>query len=464
MSHVTRRRFLKSSAALGAFTFLPAHIARGSQASSGVAPSEKLNLAFVGIAHRGARSLRAFLSTGMVNVVALCDIDMIQQGAQEAVAAHPQAKRFTDFRKMFDAMDSEIDAVVVSTPDHSHFAITMHAMMAGKHVWCEKPLAHTFGQCERLMAMAEKTGVVTQMGNQGHSSANRTQFEAWTNAGVIKDVTRITAFMNKERRWHGWGPGTAAYPQDPMPAGIDWDPWMASAVEHPFSDKLHPGNWRSWFDYGSGCFGDWGPHILDTAHRFLKLGYPETVAAAHRDGLSDLVYPEATTVKFKFGARGDMPPCEITWHDGQQNIPEVEHELGTLDKATGQRTPLSLGAPGKIIYGKDLTFMGGSHAKVLQVVPRDKYLDIRRDLPRFESKVSGHWENFLYACKGQEEANSPFGISAPLSQVFNLGVLAQRFGGELKFDAKTKQITNHDVANALLDPPPRKGWEHYYEA
>ena len=465
MKPVTRRSFLKSSTALGAFTFLPAHIARGAQASTGVVPSEKVNVALVGIAQKGFNNRKAFLSTGMVNVVALCDPDLGQKQAQESAAEHPEAKQFTDFRRMFDAVADDIDAVVVSTPDHSHFAVTMHAMMLGKHVWCEKPLAHTFGQCERLIAMAAKSGVVTQMGNQGHSSANRTQFEAWTEAGVIKDVTHITAYMNKWRRWHGWGPGTTAYPRNPMPEGMDWEAWMATAAEHPFSKKLHPGNWRSWYDYGSGCFGDWGPHILDTAHRFLKLGYPETVTAVHREGLSDLVYPEASTIRFDFAARGDMPPCEVTWYDGQENIPEFEPELGSLDKVTGERTPLTLDpkSPGKVIYGKDLTFQGGSHGSVLQVLPRDKYMDIRRDLPRFESKVSGHWENFLLACKGQEQANSPFSISGPLSQVFNLGVLAQRFGGELKFDAKTKQITNHGVANALLDPAPRKGWEQYYK-
>ncbi len=467
MQILSRRRFLKSSAvAAGGFTFLPAYIARGAQSSSGVAPSEKVNVALIGIAHKGSNNRSAFLSTNLVNVVALCDPDFTQKQAQEAVADHPEAKRFTDFRRMFDEMSDEIDAVIVSTPDHSHFAATMHAMMVGKHVWCEKPLAHTFGQCERLIAMAEKTGLVTQMGNQGHSSANRTQFEAWTEAGVIKDVTRITAYMNKWRRWHGWGAGTTAYPQDPMPGGLDWEAWTATAAENPFSKKLHPGNWRSWFDYGSGCFGDWGPHILDTAHRYLKLGFPETITAVHRSGLSDLVYPGASTIRFDFPARGSMPPCEVTWYDGQENVPKFELELGPIDKATGQRTPLTLDpkSPGKVIYGKDLTFQGGSHGSVLQVVPRDKYLDIRRDLPRFETKVTRHWENFLLACKGEEEASSPFSISGPLSQVFNLGVLSQRFGGELKFDAQTKQITNHEIANALLDPAPRKGWEEYYKA
>ncbi|MBB6431349.1 Gfo/Idh/MocA family oxidoreductase [Algisphaera agarilytica] len=466
MNNVSRRTFLKSSAAVGAATFLPPHIALGNTASTGVAPSEKVNVAFIASSGKGYRNCKAFMSTGLLNVVALCDVDLNQDNAKESAAMHPGAKQFTDFRKMFDEMEDQIDAVVVSTPDHSHFAATMHAMMLGKHVWCEKPLAHTFGQCERLMQMAEKTGVVTQMGNQGHSSGNMTQFQAWTEAGVIKDVTHITAYMNKGRRWHGWGSSTTGYPSDPMPEGMNWDAWTATAVEKPFSNRLHPGNWRSWFDYGCGCFGDWGPHILDTAHRFLKLGYPDTIEAVKLEGANDFVYPQASTIRFDFPERHGMPACEVTWYDGVDNIPVVEPEYGRINEATGERDPLKIKAdsPGKIIYGKDLTFQGGSHGKVLQVIPRDKYKEVHASLPKFETKMSNHWLNFLLACKGEEESRSPFSASAPLSQVFNLGMLAQRFGGSLEFDAKTKQITNHELANAMLDPAPRRGWEEYYRA
>ncbi|MEO0793979.1 MAG: Gfo/Idh/MocA family oxidoreductase [Verrucomicrobiota bacterium] len=464
MAQFTRRDFVKASAAFGALSVLPSYVALGKQSTTGVAPSERVNVAFIASGGKGSRNLKAFASTGLLNVVALCDVDLNSKTAKESAAAHPAAKQYTDFRKMFDEQADEIDAVVVSTPDHSHFAATMHAMMLGKHVWCEKPLAHTFEQCELLMKKADETGVVTQMGNQGHSSANLTQFQAWTKAGVIKDVTRITAYMNKWRRWHGWGPSTTAYPQEPLPDGLDWEAWTATAPEHPYSKKLHPGNWRSWYDYGSGCFGDWGPHILDTAHRCLKLGYPTKISALKREGANQYVFPEATTIRFDFAARDGMPACEVTWYDGQENIPVVDSKYGTLNKATGKRDPFEIKAdqPGKIIYGKDLTFQGGSHGSVLTVIPRDKFMDIRRSLPRFESKISNHWENFLLACKGEENSRSPFEVSAPLSQVFCLGVLAQRFGGELEFDSKTKQITNHSLANSLLAPAPRLGWDEYY--
>ncbi|MEM9296201.1 MAG: Gfo/Idh/MocA family oxidoreductase [Planctomycetota bacterium] len=470
MNHLSRRQLLKSSAALGAFSILPASFARGqsSPSATGVGPNDRVNVACVGISQKGYGNTNNMANTGLANIVALCDVHLGQPKAQENIAKFPEAKTYTDFRVMFDEMADDIDAVIVSTPDHSHFAIAAQAMALGKHVYVEKPLAHTFGQCQRLIDLADRTGVVTQMGNQGHSSGNLTQFQAWVDAGVIQDVSRISAFMNKKRRWHGWGTSTTGYFDQPLPDGMNWEAWVASADMHPFSDKLHPGNWRSWYEYGSGCFGDWGPHILDTAHRCLELGLPTKVAAVHRDGPNDWVYPQATTIRFDFPARQAMPACTITWYDGQTNFPPVEPELGNWRRNQEtkeiERAPLEITdkTPGKIIYGKDLTFFGGSHGSTLRVVEGNEDPDFRKSLPPFNSKVSNHYQNFLLACQGEEEARSPFAISGPLSQVFNIGILAQRFGAELEFDPTSRQITNHAEANALLDPEPRRGWEAYY--
>jgi hypothetical protein len=368
---------------------------------------------------------------------------------------------------MFDQMADEIDAVLIAIPDHAHFCVAMLAMSLGKHVYVEKPLAHTFGQCERLIDLAERSGVVTQMGNQGHSGANYFQFKSWTEAGVIKDVERISAFMNKDRRWHGWGASVKKYPSQPLPEGMDWDTWHCSGPVQPFSDKLHPQEWRSWYDYGSGAFGDWGPHILDTAHRFLELGLPRTITALKRDGANDLVFPQASTIQFQFAKRKAMPACTVTWYDGKENLPKVEDDLGELMKNpdTGKMEikPLNISKPGKIIYGKDLTFAGGSHSDALRVVPQKKFMEVRETLPRIAGKNSNHYANYLLACKGEEESRSPFHVSGELTQVFNLGVIAQRLGGTIKFNPKTRRITNNKTGNALLDPAPRKGWEEYYK-
>ncbi len=464
---MNRRNFLKSTGAFSGITILPSYMVFGQKSSSGILPpSERVNLAVVGIGNRGGGNFKTVSQTGMCNIVALCDVDLQGKQCVDALTAHPKVPRFTDFRKMFDKMENQIDAVLISTPDHAHFAIAMLAMSLGKHVYVEKPLAHTFGQVERLMDLAERSGVATQMGNQGHSGGNHFQFKAWTEAGVIKDVTKIVATMNKGRRWHGWGASVTEYPSDPLPQGMDWDTWLSSAPVHPHSKKLHPGNWRSWFDYGSGAFGDWGPHILDTSHRFLKLGLPRKISAVLRDGANKFVFPQATIIEFKFPKRKGMPACDIFWHDGVENIPTFEEEYGDLvvDKETGKssRKPVEPNKCGKIIYGGEHVFKGGSHSDVLQIIPREKYMDIRRSLPTFQQKNSNHHENFLLACKGEEETRSPFSVSGPLTQVFNLGVIAQRLGGELQFDRKTKKITNNNIAQALLDPAPRKGWEEFY--
>lgn len=482
--NTSRRDFIKASTAVGSLALLPSAGLFGQNAggnASGLSANEKINLAIIGIGNQGNNDRKSLLASGLCNVVALCDVDMegahthearYQHGltskppASKGNKPHPEvyplkSKGFTDFRVMFDEMADEIDAVLIATPDHSHFAATMLALSLGKHVFVEKPLAHTFGQCERLIAMAARNPkVVTQMGNQGFSGANYFQFKAWFEAGIIKDITRITAHMNKPRRWHTWGMTIGAYPQDPMPDALMWEHWHDTvAANRPFSKRLHPQEWRSWYEFGSGCFGDWGPHILDTAHHFLKLGMPETIRANKIQGpnSSGLVFPQGTTIQFDFPARGPgLPACAVTWYDGVDNKPELEADY------TDKGEPESLNTPGKVLYSKDLVFKGGSHASPLQIVPRQKFMDMRESLPQFPQKNSNHYTNFLLACKGEEVARSPFSISGSLSQVFNLGVLAQRFSRDLTFSTASKQITNDEAANALLDPAPRKGWEEFY--
>jgi hypothetical protein len=459
---MNRRQFLKKSTAIGAFSILPGYLSLGQQS-----PNELLNIAVIGIGNQGAANISSLISTGLCRMVALCDVDLKGPHTQKVQTDHPEAKTYTDFRKMFDQMADKIDAVLIATPDHSHFCASMLAMSLGKPIYVQKPLANTFGQCQRLMDMAKKSGVVTQMGNQGHSGGNFYQFKAWTEAGLIKDVTRITAHMNNGRRWHGWDTSITEYPSEPLPEGLDWDQWVDAAPEHPYSTKLHPGNWRSWYDYGCGAFGDWGPHILDTCHRFLKLGHPEKIIPVKLDGHNSFFFPQASTIQFDFPAREGMPPCAVTWYDGTQNRPEVEKELGheEVDKETGEKVfkPVNVRRPGKIIYSKDHVFQGASHGSTLQILPRDKFMDMRKDLPKFDTPKGGHFGNFVQACKGEVEAQSPFSVSGPLTQVFNLGILAQRLNQEIHFDRKTMKVTNNKQAQALLDPPPRKGWEEFYK-
>ena len=453
---IPRRTLLKGAAAAGAITIIGGRASGKAKISSDggkrVAPSDKINLACVGLGGRGGSVSGALGTSSMTNVVAVCDVDTARAG--RARKRFPKAEMFQDFRKMFDKLGKTIDAVSIAIPDHAHFPVAMLSMSMGKHIYVEKPLAHTFQEVELMMAARKKYKVATQMGNQGHSGNNYLQFEAWVKAGIIKDVTKVTAFMNNRRRWHGWK--INGYPTgETKPDTLDWDIWLATAPEHPYSGKLHPGNWRSWYDYGDGAFGDWGPHTLDTVHRFLELGQPERITAVKRDGPNKWIFPQASTIAFDFPARGSMPPVEITWYDGTSNLPPTPKELGEGKILKGC---------GKVIFSKDLVFKGGTHSATLRIIPESKMKDMAGKLPKITERHSDHFKNFLLACRGEEKCRSSFDISGPLTQVFCLGVIAQRLGGRLDFDRKTKQITNNKIANQLLvGPPPRKGWEQYYK-
>jgi predicted dehydrogenase len=445
---LTRRQFLSTSLVAGAA------FSRVAEAALQLAPSDRpLRLAVIGIGNRGTDMIKTFGATGLTTFAAFCDVDLEGAHTAEARGLHPGVPRFRDFRAMFENAGATFDAVVICAPDHAHFPAAMHAMAHGKHVYLEKPLAHTFQEVDLLIAMAARTGVVSQMGNQGHSGNNYFQFKAWTEAGVIKDVTKIVAFMNSERRWHGWK--VDGYPAgEALPTGLNWDEWLAARPEHPYSAKLHPQTWRGWFEYGTGAFGDWGAHILDTAHRFLDLGLPQTIEAVRREGVSPFIYPQAATIRFDFAARGSMPPVEVFWYDGVGNRPPLPAELGPGATLAEQN--------GKFIFGKGLVFKGGTHGDTLRIVPEARMQELAAALPKIGGGFSDHATNFVRACQGTEESRSPFRVSGPLTQVFLLGIIAQRLGGRLTFDPVRREFPGNAEATQLLaGPPPRRGWERY---
>ena len=435
-----------------------------------IGANEKVNLACIGIGNRGNEIIHELYKTGLCNVVALCDTDMGAPHTTEVMGMFPDVPRFQDFRSMFDKMSNEIDAVSIAIPDHSHFPATMLAMSLGKNVYVEKPMAHTFNEVELMMRAANKYGVVTQMGNQGHSEANYFQFKAWKDAGIIKDVTAITAHMNNPRRWHGWDSNMKSLPAgEPVPSTLDWDTWLGTEFFHDYNHDYINGQWRCWYDFGMGTLGDWGAHILDTAHEFLDLGLPTEVNMLYADGHNKFFYPYSSTILFKFPERNDMPACDVTWYDGINNLPPVPAGYGNVEldpnippPSNGQLQPAALN-PGKIIYSKELTFKGGTHGSELSIIPEEKAQEIKSKLPEVPQSPSNHFANFLLSCKGQEQTRSPFHIAGPLSQVFCLGVIAQQLNIKFQFDRKTKQITDNELANQLLTGIPRKGWEEFYK-
>ncbi len=475
---LSRRDFLKTTGIaaagvmLGGLSPLEALGAGQSKKKTTAAATDRVRLACIGIGNRGWDLVREFGASGLADIVALCDVDIDADFCQKALNAHPNAKRYRDFRKMFDEMAPQIDAVAVAIPDHSHFPATMLALSLGKHVYVEKPMARTFNEAQLMMDMALRNPqLATQVGNQGHSEANYFQFKAWMDAGIIKDVTEVTAHMNSARRWHGWDQNIYKFPDaEPLPAGMDWDTWLGTAMWHDFNKKYHPGDWRSWYDFGMGALGDWGAHILDTVHEFLELGLPYEVEPQKLVGHNDFFFPLSSTIKFRFPRRRHMPAVDVTWYDGVDNLPPIPAGYGVSEldpnippSGANVAQPVSLN-PGKIIYSKDLIFKGASHGSTLSIIPADKAREMADSLPEVPESTSNHYVNFLRACRGEEKTRSPFEIHGPLSQVFSLGVIAQRLGRKLTFDAHTHEIVGDPIANALLaGAPPRIEWEEYYK-
>jgi predicted dehydrogenase len=462
-----RRTFLKGALCAGASAFFVPRLLAADPSGG------KINLACCGIGNRGAQDVMEFANTGLVNFIAFCDTDMGAPHTEKILKKFPNVPRFQDFRQMFDKMGRQIDAVCVGTPDFSHFPIAMLAMSLGKHVYCEKPMGQSFRQIALMMEAEKKYRVAAQMGNQGHSEGNYFQFKAWTEAGIIKNVTKITAYMNSSRRWHdtskfAFSKLTGYLPEQPIPPTLDWSDWLATAQEHAYNKGYMNGEWRSWYDFGNGALGDWGAHIFDTAHEFLQLGLPTEVEAVKLEGWNPFIFPQASTLAFRFPARGTQPPCELTWYDGQHNLPPLPSNLGAAVVDANIPPPTSgsidtKALPGKIIYGEGLTFKGGSHGSTLQIIPEDKAKEMTSSLPHVPNSPSNHFVNFVRASRGEEKCRSSFAVAGPLCQTMNLGVIAQRLNAKLRFDPTTGRITNNEKADALLaGVPPRKGWEQYY--
>ena len=467
---MNRRSFLKAALAAGTFPYVSRCYGALCLGKRTFGPGDKVRLACVGIGQQAWNDIKEFAKTGLVEIAALCDTDLKGKQCVEALKKYPNAPRFTDFRKMLEAMDGKVDAVAVMTPDHSHFPALMAAMKRGLAVFSEKPLAHTFEECELLMQAAAKYGVVTQMGNQGHSGANYYQFKHYVETGVIdvSKLTKLVAHMNNPRRWHKWNGNVSSFPaKEAMTKGLDWDTWLGTAAFHEYSKDFVQGEWRSWYDFGNGCLGDWGAHTMDTMHRFFDLGLPTEIQIKDVQGWNPYVFPMQDTLTFKFAAKGRRPAIDLEWYEGTRNLPKLPK--GHKSQGWNPDIPAAKGStakdsgklvPGKFFYLSDGTaWQGGSHSSTISRCGDDG------KPPQFPKPGSNHYANFLLAVMGREETRSPFSVAAPLSEVFCLGCIAQRLNRSVKFDPAKKQIVGDDEAIALLKGSkgtPRKGWEEFY--
>ncbi len=455
-----RKSFLRAmgaSALLGVGGCAPFGIARSAASAGG-----RVRMAFVGVGNRGAANLAMFRQLAdLVDVVALCDTDMGGPATVKSLQSCPGAARYRDFRRMFDEMASSIDAVCISTPDFSHFPVAMLAMSLGKHVYVEKPIGNSFGEIELMTDAARRHGVVTQMGNQGHSDGNYYQCKSLVESSFMGGVTRIEAFMCSARRWHKYnGELRSMPPAETPPAGLDWDTWISQRPDRGYSPAYMGGEWRCFYEYGTGPIGDWGAHIFSTVWEHLRLGLPSRIEVLRDERRTDVVFPLASTMAFTFPARGEgLPECRLVWRDGLGNYPEMP--AGVTNRKWKRQMN------GAEVYGADgRVFARTSHSAPYVLVaggdPRDP--QVRKAMNSFHRPKYNHYESFVRAIRGEDEVRSPFRLGGPLSQICALGALAVRLGeGALDFDPVAKRFVGSDRANALLSGgEPRPGWEEFY--
>ena len=433
---LSRRKFVGMTATgLAAFHIVPSYAVGG---LGHTAPSDKLNIAGVGVGGIGHRDLGKI--TGQ-NIVALCDVDW--DYAAKTFKGYPKAKVYKDYRLMLE--QKNIDAVLVATPDHSHAIIGMAAMREGKHVLIQKPLAHSVYETRVLTETARKYKVATQMGNQGNSSESVRQICEWIWDGAIGDIKEVHAWTNRPI----WPQGLER-PTEKMkvPETLDWDLWIGPAPMRPYNSAYTPWNWRAWWDFGTGALGDMGCHILDPVFQALKLKYPTSVQGSSSQVNTESA-PIASRIKYEFPARENMPklampPLDLYWYDGGLKPDRPDDLEEGVPMGDGNGGALFIGSKGKIACG----LFGDNHIMFPREL-RENYTNPPKTIPRIKDNTDGHWNDWVRACKesteNRVEANSNFQYSGPLSEsvvMGNLAIRLQELDKKLKWDGKDMCITN----------------------
>lgn len=452
---VSRRAFIEGAAAAAAFTIVPRHVlGKGYQA-----PSDTLNIACIGVGGKGHSDSRAMQNE---NVVALCDVDEERAaGGRDKQDSpfdwYPKAKFYKDFRVMLDK-ESDIDAVTVSTPDHTHAVAAMNAMKRGKHVFVQKPMTHTIHEARALAEAAKKYGVITQMGNQGHAGEGGRLVNEWIWDGAIGDVTEVHCWTNRPI----WPQGIEAPTEMPsVPPTLDWNLWLGPMAWRPYHPAYVPFAWRGFWDFGTGALGDMGAHILDHAYWALKFKYPTTVQA------SSTVYTQASPpissmITYEFPERDGMVPAKLVWYDGGLKPPRPE--------MIEQGRQMGDGGGGVLFIGSKGALMCSTYGRNPRIIPETKMKDYLKDQkdrggPKVKLERSpGIHEEWLQAIKEnkKELATTNFEYSGPLTETMLLGMVAIRMADKhmkLEWDGKAGKFTNLDEANEFLHIDYRSGWE-----
>ena len=427
-TNFSRRQFLQVSAAAGLAGSGGAALAAPKQG----APSERLNVAVVGVSNRGAANL-AGVAAAATNIVALCDVD--ENLAARARQQFPKAAFYTDWRRLLD--QKNIDAVVVSTPDHHHALITLAALRAGKHVYCEKPLTHTVGEARMVAETAAKHKRVTQMGTQIHAGDNYRRVVELVQGGAIGPVREVHVWVGTS-----WGGGNRPTATPPVPKGLHYDLWLGPAPYRPYHPTYLPFFWRRWWDFGGGALADMACHHIDLSFWALHLRHPMAVAAqgppAHKE-----TAPVWQIVTCDFGPRGELPAVKLTWYDGGKR-PKLLAAVGMPKWGDGT---LFVGARGMLLASY------GSH----RLLPEKQFSGFQAPKPTIPPSL-GHHREWVEACKkGDGETTCPFSYGGALTETVLLGTVAHRSGKSFTWDAAALK-TSAAGANAFLHKEYRKGW------
>jgi predicted dehydrogenase len=440
----TRREFLRTGSAVSVAAIGFPAILRSQS------PNEQLKVVIIGCGGRGGANMSEMRGE---NIVALCDVN--ERNLQAASAKAPNAKAFRDFRKLYDTLrDSEFDAVVVSTTEHTHAFATLPALERKKHVYCEKPLTRDVHEARIITAAAKQAGVATQMGTQIHATGNYRRVVELVQSGAIGPVREAHVWVN--RAWGWQSPDEAKATGDivsvqerpkesmPVPPELDWDLWLGPAPERPFHEVYFPGpKWYRWWDFGNGTMSDLGSHWNDLPFWALRLDAPRSIVGSGPPPHPEIA-PASMTATYEYGARGDMPPVKLVWYQGAPKPPQWNEKL------------IPQWGSGVLFVG-DKGMILADYAKH-QLLPEKEFAGFVPPPPSIPESI-GHHKEWIHACKTGAPTTCHFGYSGPLTEANHLGNVAYRVGQKIEWDTAAKRITNIADANRFLQRAYRNGWK-----
>ncbi len=459
--HITRRSFLNTvGGVVAGMIVVPQFIP--SRLLGQESPSNKLNLACIGLGGQMHGLMKDNQANLHANVLAICDLDAKRM---EVTRSMPElgatnAKQYKDYRELL-RRESSVDGVLIASPDHWHAILSTAAIKAGKHVYCEKPLTHTVGDARAMRLLAKQSKVVTQTGNQGSASDNFRRSMELIQAGVLGTVREIYIWHPP----HGWPNGVdRPVGEDPIPEGFDWDYWLGPSPARPYKNGIyHPGAWRGWFDFGGGSLADFCCHAFSLPVRALNLDYPEKIEVAG-DWLGKESFPITCRVRFNFPARGGREAVSLFFSTGKDGLPPggalvgLKETFGSIPTSgcllIGEKGTLSAGLWNSECYVKmkgESKFVGGDNHEAIKPIPKT--------LPRVQGL---HLKEWMDACKGGNPTFSPFEIGGHVTEIGSAGLIALRLGQNIEWDGMAMQIKGNPDSKSLADPAPRKGAEKYW--